>query len=87
MKEIVVSVIVPNYNHSTYIKERIESILKQTYDSYELILLDDCSSDDSRDILLQYKDNPHVSHLVFNEENSGSPFKQWDKGIKFILIS
>lgn len=82
MKEIVVSVIVPNYNHSTYIKERIESILKQTYDSYELILLDDCSSDDSRDILLQYKDNPHVSHLVFNEENSGSPFKQWDKGIK-----
>lgn len=82
MKEIIVSVIVPNYNHSVYIKERIESVLQQTYDSYELILLDDCSTDDSRDILLQYKDNPHVSHLVFNEENSGSPFKQWDKGIK-----
>lgn len=82
MKEVVVSVIIPNYNHSSYLKERIESVLQQTYENYELILLDDCSTDNSRDILMQYKDNSHVSNIVFNEKNSGSPFKQWDKGIK-----
>ena len=47
-----------------------------------MILLDDCSTDDSREILLSYKGNQHVSHVVFNKENSGSPFKQWEKGIQ-----
>lgn len=75
-----VSVIVPNYNHSAYLNERIDSILGQTYQDFELILLDDCSSDDSRDILISYRDNVHVSHIVFNEKNSGSPFAQWNKG-------
>lgn len=77
-----VSVIVPNYNHAPYLKERIDSILNQTYQDFELILLDDCSMDNSRDILLSYKDNPHVTQIVFNETNSGSPFAQWNKGIE-----
>lgn len=77
-----ISVIVPNYNHARFLKRRIDSILNQTYHDFELILLDDCSSDDSREILLSYKDNPHVSQIVFNDENSGTPFKQWDKGIR-----
>ena len=77
-----VSVIVPNYNHAPYLKERIDSILNQTYQDFELILLDDCSTDNSRDILLSYKDNPHVTQIVFNETNSGSPFAQWNKGIE-----
>lgn len=77
-----VSVIVPNYNHSTYLVERINSILGQTCQDFELILLDDCSTDGSRDILISYSDNAHVSHIVFNEKNSGSPFAQWNKGIE-----
>ena len=56
----MVSVIVPNYNHASYLVERIESILNQTYQDFELILLDDCSTDDSREVLLKYKDNPKV---------------------------
>lgn len=76
-----VSVIVPNYNHSQYLIQRIDSILLQTYQDFELILLDDFSKDRSCDILLQYKNNPRVSHIIFNTENSGSPFKQWNKGI------
>lgn len=76
-----VSVIVPNYNHAPYLKQRIESILNQTYQDFELILLDDCSKDGSRDIMESYHSNPHVSHVVFNEANSGSAFRQWDKGI------
>lgn len=77
-----VSVIVPNYNHALYLNQRIDSILNQTYQDFELILLDDCSTDNSKEILLSYKNHPKVSHVVFNEKNSGSTFKQWDKGIE-----
>ena len=77
-----VSVIVPNYNHAPYLKQRMESILGQTYQDFELILLDDCSTDGSRTILEGYRDNPHVTHLVYNETNSGSAFHQWKRGIE-----
>ena len=76
-----VSVIVPNYNHAPFLRQRIDSILGQTYQDFELILLDDCSTDGSRDIIEQYRSNPHVSHIVYNEANSGSAFRQWDNGI------
>ena len=76
-----VSVIVPNYNHAPYLKRRLDSILGQSYQDFELILLDDHSSDGSADILLSYKDDPRVSQVIINEENSGSTFKQWDKGL------
>ena len=42
-----VSVIVPNYCHAPYLEQRIESILQQTFQDFELILLDDCSTDGS----------------------------------------
>ena len=77
-----VSVIVPNYNHAPYLEQRIESILNQSYQDFELILLDDCSTDSSVEILKKYENHPKVSHLVINEQNSGSTFKQWDKGIQ-----
>jgi glycosyltransferase involved in cell wall biosynthesis len=76
-----VSVIVPNYNHARYLRQRIESVLGQTYRDFEVILLDDCSTDESRSILSQYATNPRV-RLEINEENSGSPFKQWNKGAR-----
>ena len=76
-----VSVIVPNYNHAPYLKQRIDSILGQTYQDFELILLDDCSTDDSREVMEQYRSDPHMSHIVYGESNSGSAFRQWDKGI------
>lgn len=77
----VVSVVLPNYNHALYLKERIESILNQTYQNFELLLLDDCSTDHSRDVLLSYQNHPKVSNLVFNEKNTGNTFLQWDRGI------
>ena len=76
-----VSVIVPNYNHAAFLKQRIDSILAQSYTDFELILLDDCSADDSCDVMMEYKDNPHVSAIIVNEKNTGSPFKQWVRGI------
>lgn len=77
-----VSVIIPNYNHAPYLRQRIDSVLDQTYQDFELILLDDCSTDNSRTILAEYKQNPKVSHCILNEKNSGSTFRQWNKGVE-----
>jgi glycosyltransferase involved in cell wall biosynthesis len=78
----MVSVIIPSYNHSKYLKQRIASDLSQTNTDFELIMLDDCSPDDSRDVIEKYRNNPKVTNIVFNETNSGSVFKQWKKGIE-----
>jgi glycosyltransferase involved in cell wall biosynthesis len=75
-----VSVIVPNYNHARFLRQRIESVLGQTYQDFELILLDDCSTDDSRAILSRYAEDSRVK-LEFNRVNSSSTFKQWNKGV------
>lgn len=80
MNKPFISVIIPNYNHARYLKQRIDSVLNQTYQSFEVIILDDCSTDNSKEVILSYKDNPHVSHVVFNSVNSGSTFIQWNKG-------
>ena len=77
----VVSVIVPNFNHAAFLKQRIDSILNQTFQDIEIILLDDRSADESQTIIQGYALHPKVSHVVFNEVNSGSAFSQWDKGI------
>ena len=82
MKTPLVSVIIPNYNHAKFLDERIQSVLNQTYQNFELIILDDKSTDNSVEVIGKYKDNPHVSHIVVNTENSGSTFKQWHKGFE-----
>ncbi len=80
-----VSVIVPNYNHSKYLKQRIESILNQTYTNFELILLDDCSTDDSVIVLKEYENHPKVSHIILNDKNTKSPFVQWERGVRLAV--
>lgn len=80
----LVSVIVPSYNHEKYLVQRLESILNQTYPNFEVILLDDCSTDHSKEILSEYAENPKVSHCVFNKINSGNTFTQWNKGIELV---
>lgn len=77
----LVSVIIPNYNHAVFLEERFHSVLNQTYQNFELIILDDASTDNSLEIIKRYSSDSHVSHVVLNKENSGSPFKQWDKGM------
>ena len=84
-EEIKISVIVPNYNYAKFMYQRIYSILRQNYKLYELIILDDCSKDNSKevidDICNKLKDYIDIKS-VYNTTNSGSAFKQWKKGMK-----
>ncbi len=76
----LISVIIPNYNHSKFLTQRIDSVLNQTYQNFELIILDDCSTDNSKAIIEGYRFHPKVSHIAYNNQNSASTFMQWQKG-------
>lgn len=79
-----VSVVVPNYNYSCYLYERIYSILYQTYKIDELILLDDCSIDDSRILIDQMVKelSPYLKiRKNYSRKNGGKACIQWEKGM------
>jgi glycosyltransferase involved in cell wall biosynthesis len=67
----LVSVIIPSYNHSSYIKECVESVLNQTHENFELLILDDGSGDNSMEILKELKDD---RIRLFQHENIGAAF-------------
>lgn len=72
--------------------QRIESVLNQTYSNLEILILDDCSPDSSREVIAGYVRKDARVRTAFNTENSGSTFKQWNKGIsltdgKYIWIA
>ncbi len=78
-----VSVVVPNYNYERYIADRLTSIFEQSYPVYEIIVLDDKSSDNSMEIIQSTASAYHRNiDLVVNECNSGSVFRQWEKGTR-----
>ncbi|HSB98131.1 MAG TPA: glycoside hydrolase family 99-like domain-containing protein [Spongiibacteraceae bacterium] len=77
-----ISVIVPNYNYERYITARLDSIYSQTFPFYEVILLDDASSDNSVKAIKEYIESSNSeAKLLINDKNSGSVFRQWKKGI------
>jgi glycosyltransferase involved in cell wall biosynthesis len=75
-----VSVITPNYNHARFLPRRLDSILGQTYRDFEVIILDNASTDHSREVIESYAGNPQVK-AFFNAENNGSTFIQWNLGL------
>jgi teichuronic acid biosynthesis glycosyltransferase TuaG len=64
-----VSIIVPVYNAENFLNRTVDSILAQTYENWELLLADDCSTDQSRDIMSSYTDER--IHCFYCEKNSG----------------
>lgn len=77
-----VSVVVPNYNYEPYLPERLKSISEQTFQDFEVILLDDASEDESVDILEDFAARRPGTRVVVNKCNSGSPFVQWMRGME-----
>lgn len=66
----LVSIIMPNYNSASFIKETVDSVLAQKYQNWELIVVDDCSTDNSAEIIEQYSDSR--IHIIKNTVNSGA---------------
>lgn len=82
-EKIGISVIIPNYNYKRFLYQRLYSILSQTVKINEIIILDDCSNDGSKEEIDKIVDElSNIINIkkVYNEENSGSAFKQWEKG-------
>ncbi|MDH6265084.1 glycosyltransferase involved in cell wall biosynthesis [Rhizobium sp. SG_E_25_P2] len=78
-----VSVIVPSYNYEAYVKARLRSIFTQTYPIYELIILDDASTDNSvQEIMQTLAGHARIAKVVASSENSGSAFAQWERGAR-----
>ena len=77
-----VSVVVPNFNYAHHLLQRLNSISEQSYPIYEILVLDDCSTDNSREVIDNWVANaPDLDvRVVDNDKNSGSVFKQWIKG-------
>jgi glycosyltransferase involved in cell wall biosynthesis len=78
-----ISVVVPNYNYARYVGNCLESIFRQTVPVYEVIVLDDASSDDSRAVIEQVtQQHGREIRLVVNDKNSGSVMRQWARGAR-----
>ncbi|MBQ8268527.1 MAG: glycosyltransferase family 2 protein [Clostridia bacterium] len=67
----LVSIIMPSYNTGRFIKETIESVLAQSYSDWELILVDDCSKDNTDEVVSQYLADARIRYIK-NETNSGA---------------
>ena len=72
MRNDYISIITPSYNSSEYIEETIQSVLNQTYEKWELILVDDFSSDNTVSIIESFISLDSRIKLIKNTENKGA---------------
>lgn len=77
----LVSIITPCYNSSSFISQTINSVLSQTYTNWEMLIIDDCSTDNSAEIIKKYSEkDPRIKYLK-TDIASGSPTKPRNMGI------
>jgi glycosyltransferase involved in cell wall biosynthesis len=69
----MISVIMPVYNGEKYLRQSIESVIQQTYKDWELIIVNDCSIDNSRNIMQSYADTDSRIRIVDNGSNLKLP--------------
>jgi glycosyltransferase involved in cell wall biosynthesis len=78
-----ISVVIPSFNYERYLPDRLNSIFRQTYPVYELIFVDDASTDNSLAIARRLLPNCEIDHrIVVNQTNSGSVVSQWQRGVE-----
>ena len=68
----LISIITPTYNCGKFIGETIESVINQTYENWEMIIVDDCSKDNTKDIVNKYAQNDDRIKYYLLEKNSGA---------------
>lgn len=79
MSAPAVTIVVPNYDYAAYLPRRIDSLLAQTFQDFEIVFLDDASTDDSVAVITSRLD-PARMRLEVRQTNSGNPFVQWNRG-------
>ena len=72
----LVSIITPAYNSGKFISDTINSVLSQTYHNWEMIIVDDCSIDNTKDIVKSFQEKDNRIRLFENETNRGSAFSR-----------
>lgn len=76
-----ITVFIPVYNNARTLEKRIGSVINQTVNINQLIIINDCSTDESWEFLSNYEFPKSLSYNLLNcSENSGSPFGQWTQG-------
>ncbi len=72
MKPVAISVVIPNYNNKLYLAECLESVLRQTFKDIEILIVDDCSTDGSMELIKDYaRKHPEIIRALFNRKNLG----------------
>lgn len=71
MKSPYITVVMPNYNGHRFVEQAIDSVLAQTYHNFELVVVDDCSKDDSLQLINQKAQNDSRIRIIALEKNSG----------------
>ena len=81
-KKPSVSVVIPNYNYAMYLPERIREIASQTYSPFEIIFLDDCSTDNSVEVAKRELEKYKIPYRVLPNEKNAGCFRQWIHGVR-----
>ena len=76
-----ISVVFTSYNHKEYLSQALDALLNQTFVNFELIIVDDCSTDGSQEILKDYAKKDERIRLFLNKENSGSYVNSTNYGV------
>ena len=75
MENFKISVIVPVYNTSKYLEKCLDSLINQTYKELEIIIVEDCSTDNSKSLLEKYKKFENVT-IIYNDRNMGLSYSR-----------
>ncbi|OPJ58350.1 glycosyltransferase [Clostridium oryzae] len=93
LEEPLVTIGIINYNYSKYLDESVESVLNQIYKNIEIIIVDDCSVDESIEKIQAYEKKYKNIKGIFHKENSGSAYRgieeimESSKGEYFMMLS
>jgi glycosyltransferase involved in cell wall biosynthesis len=78
----LVSIVFTSYNHKEYLRQALDSLINQTYPNLEIIIIDDCSTDGSQEVLKEYEHIQNIN-LKLQSQNSGSYVKASNYGASF----